>query len=292
MNEALTPQAVPQTDPRAGAPGARLALARQARGLSPADVARQLKLSVWQVEALEDGRYRQLPGPVFVRGFIRNYARLVELDPEELLRAAADSLPRPDRQVTLPEARNIPFPARRRPRWAWPALTVALVVGLLAAYEFRWNAPETQVVLPEAPVPVPAALPAEGATREVAAVRPVGEAAPVEAPADAASVSEAARDAAPSPAVRVEPVSAPAAQRGAKEIRLVFQQESWVEIRDRDEKVLFSQLNPPGTQQLISGLPPFSVVVGNSHGVRMTYDEKPVDLALHTKVDVARLILR
>src|SRR5690348_14709964 len=68
-------------------PGARLAEARQAQNLAPADVARQLKLSVWQVEALEAGLYQQLPGPVFVRGFIRNYARIVKLDPEELLRA-------------------------------------------------------------------------------------------------------------------------------------------------------------------------------------------------------------
>ena len=54
------------------APGQRLAEARQTQNLTPADVARQLKLSVWQVEALEAGNYEQLPGPIYVRGFIRN----------------------------------------------------------------------------------------------------------------------------------------------------------------------------------------------------------------------------
>ncbi len=64
------------------APGAALAAAREALNLSVAEVARQLKLSVSQIEALEAGAYEKLPGPVFVRGFIRNYARLLRLDPE------------------------------------------------------------------------------------------------------------------------------------------------------------------------------------------------------------------
>jgi len=74
-------------------------------------------------------------------------------------------------------------------------------------------------------------------------------------------------------------------------VRLVFGDESWVEIRDRNERVIFSKLNRPGTRQLVNGLPPFSIVVGNAHGVRLTYDERQVDLAPHTKIDVARLIL-
>jgi cytoskeleton protein RodZ len=39
-------------------------------------------------------------------------------------------------------------------------------------------------------------------------------------------------------------------------------------------------------------MPPFAVVVGNAQGVRLTYDGKPVDLAPHTRIDVARLVLR
>ena len=59
-------------------PGVRLARARETLKLGTADVARQLKLSIGQVEALEAGQFERLPGAVFVRGFIRNYARLVK----------------------------------------------------------------------------------------------------------------------------------------------------------------------------------------------------------------------
>jgi cytoskeleton protein RodZ len=72
---------------------------------------------------------------------------------------------------------------------------------------------------------------------------------------------------------------------------MVFDRKSWVEIRDRSGRPIFSQLNQAGTEQRVNGLPPLAVIVGNAHGVRLTYDERPVNLAPHTKVDVARLTL-
>ena len=74
MNEAVS---LPEPEVALASPGAQLAAAREMSGLSITDIARQLKLSPWQVEALESGDYRRLPGAVFVRGFIRNYARVV-----------------------------------------------------------------------------------------------------------------------------------------------------------------------------------------------------------------------
>lgn len=275
-------------------PGARLAEAREAQNLTAADVARQLKLSVWQVEALEAGRYQRLPGPIFVRGFIRNYARIVKLDPEELLRAAGDSLPqRAERQET-PPSHDIPFPGGQAPRWPRYAMVAVVIFGALAVYEFAWNEPRStmppQVVataVPAAPretPPAPAPVPVAEAAPDMQSVQPEAVAIPVS--------TDVARAAQPDP----QPVAAPAiaervSRNGEKQVRLDFDQESWVEIRDRNERVIFSQLNHPGTSRQVIGLPPFSIVVGNAHGVRMTYGDQPVDLASHTKIDVARLIL-
>jgi cytoskeleton protein RodZ len=74
------------------APGALLREARERQGLSLADVARHLKLSQRQVDAIEKDNFAALPGPVFVRGFMRNYARLVALDAAVLV-AAAEATP-------------------------------------------------------------------------------------------------------------------------------------------------------------------------------------------------------
>ncbi len=65
--------------------GQILRAAREARGESLADAAYALKLTQRQVEAIESERFESLPGPAFVRGFIRNYARHLDLDAEAMV---------------------------------------------------------------------------------------------------------------------------------------------------------------------------------------------------------------
>jgi len=64
-----------------------------------------------------------------------------------------------------------------------------------------------------------------------------------------------------------------------------------VEIRGRGDKLLASGLNPGGSEQTIEGKPPFSLVIGNAQHVRLSYDDRPIDLAPHVKVEVARFTL-
>ena len=87
-------------------------------------------------------------------------------------------------------------------------------------------------------------------------------------------------------------VAAPATTKPSeRQVTLEFEDESWVEIRDGNGKVILWQLNLPGTRQVVSGRPPLSFVIGNAHGVRLTYDDRPVDLAPYTRTDVARMTL-
>ena len=70
-------------------------------------VAQQLKLAPRQVRALEDGDFTHLPGRTFVRGFMRNYARLVRLDAETVAGRAAGGHGDPEARLAA---------AARRPR--------------------------------------------------------------------------------------------------------------------------------------------------------------------------------
>ena len=275
---------------RAGsaAPNVRLSQARQAQNLTTADVARRLKLSVWQVEALESGRYQQLPGAVFVRGFIRNYARLLKLDPEELVHAATGFLPQSAPRPETPPSRDIPFPAAGTWRWQRYAVAAAGVVALLAIYEFFFNDEPGTVTTRPGPV---ATLPASQESRP---------AAPSKRPQDAqakqpAAATESSPQVSPTVPVATSAGVSQTRQRiahpDAREVRLVFEEESWVEIRDRNDQAIFSQLNRAGTERRISGAPPLTIVVGNAQGVKMTYAGRDIDLARHTKIDVARLKL-
>jgi cytoskeleton protein RodZ len=291
-----------EADQSGRAPGARLSEARQAQGLATGDVARRLKLSVGQVEALEAGRYHDLPGPVFVRGFIRNYAKLVKLDPDELLQAAADSLPQAAARPEAPPSPNIPFPTSPKRGWSRFAAVIVVVVGLLAVYEFSFNEPPRTVATSPGVAPAeepvkkvqPAKKAAPPAPPPVAAAPRESQPAPL-AEAKTPVISDAPAAAAPAPAsppvVVVSREERPV-EPDEREVRFVFEEDSWVEVRDRHDRVIFYQLNASGTARRVSGLPPLTVVVGNAHGVKMTYAGQPIDLTRHTKIDVARLTLQ
>ncbi|NOU24125.1 MAG: helix-turn-helix domain-containing protein [Methylotenera sp.] len=82
--------------------GATLVAARNAKKLALKDVSNNLRLSVKQIEALENDDFLSLPQPMITRGFIRNYARLLELDAEPLLASYRTRVPE-----DLPSALNV-----------------------------------------------------------------------------------------------------------------------------------------------------------------------------------------
>jgi cytoskeleton protein RodZ len=264
-----------------------LAEARARKNLTILEVAQQLKLSASQIEALEADAYARLPGTVFVRGFVRNYARLVDLDGEVLI-GALDLPHQPTTaSAAVPRSSNIPFPDRHLSRWPRYAAALILLVGALAIYVLLTDEREVVVIAhtpPASSAPVSAAP--SSATVPEAKPATTSDSSPP-APAVAVPVVTA-------PLVAVEEnaaASAPVRPSGSAEMHFTFATESWVEVRDRNNRILLSQLNPAGTEQRLHGRVPLTLVVGNAHGVRLTYKGAPVDLAPHTRVEVARLTL-
>ena len=66
-------------------PGIQLRKAREACELSVGDVASHLKLSAEIIESLERGEVESIAAPVFVAGYLRSYARLVNLSGDEII---------------------------------------------------------------------------------------------------------------------------------------------------------------------------------------------------------------
>jgi cytoskeleton protein RodZ len=254
--------------------GDQLAAARQSRGMSVGEIAQQLKLSPWQVEALESNDLKRLPSPVFVRGFIRNYARLLKLDPALVLPVAEHHAPAaPLANAVFEKSAEIPFPVARRTNWSRYVIAAAVVLIPLAIYEFYPDDTPEQ----------------DGKSGQVDVAQP-----PVQVIALTSVVDEPkAERSQPGAAPTTAQAAAPARRApGEQIVRLHFTRASWVEIRDRNGHKIFSQLNEPGTDQVISGLAPLSLVVGNANGVQLTHNEQPVNLGPYIKVDVARLTLK
>jgi cytoskeleton protein RodZ len=260
--------------------GALLRAARETAGLTVDAVAQQLKLAPRQVKAIEDGDFTRLPGRTFVRGFVRNYARLVRLDAEAVLGAlpaAAPTLGTPALQPTAPSIGELPTAEHGRPgwtRWAIP-LTLVAIIAAAALYEFMRPAADVRrTVAKDTPAAAEPALP-KSQTPEIIGTplpNPVATATP---PAD-------------SPATR-EPAAVPTTD---VPLTLAFRDFSWTEVKDRNGNVLLSRMNPGGTMQAITGTPPLEIVIGNAVDVTLTWKGKRVDLLPHTRQNVARLTLQ
>jgi cytoskeleton protein RodZ len=123
--------------------GAQLRAAREAAGLSLDQVAQQLKLAQRQVKALEDENFAELPGRTFVRGFVRNYARVLNLDAQLLLSqlpdaAHAPSLVSPALHSTGAMIAELPSSAVARPNLARWLIPLALIGCIVAAAAYEW----------------------------------------------------------------------------------------------------------------------------------------------------------
>jgi cytoskeleton protein RodZ len=70
-----------------------------------------------------------------------------------------------------------------------------------------------------------------------------------------------------------------------------FNEESWVEVRSADGRVLMQRLNAAGSDQQIDGEAPYALIVGNAKGVALRFRGQPVDLGPYTRDQVARLTL-
>lgn len=264
--------------------GQTLREARESQGLSVEEVATRLRLMQRQVDAIESDDFASLGQPVFARGFVRNYAKLLELPHDALLaRMAGDSSD--TRVVTQP-------PSPPSHSWLSSPWLILLMLGLVVAVAvpiglYLWlnsdsgeDEAQTMPVSPAVTSANPAVSPPAADSAAEPAVPPAVPAGPPKAALAVAAPEQ--RAAAASPA---EP-SSPAGV-----LNFEFGAESWVEIRDGSGRMVHRQLNTPGSQVEVTGQPPFDLVVGNAAQVRMTYNGRPIDLEPYIEVTVARFSL-
>lgn len=295
--------------------GAQLRAARESSGLQVSDISQALKLGPRQVEALEAGDWDGLPGQTFIRGFVRNYARLMQIDSAPLMQQLDRTLEKPadnlatdnEAPATMPQVGNPGFLSRRDRHFmllgvglvALAALAYFLMPSDLSALRGNIQSLLDSVSRQEAPAAPPAAAPATsepvfppGETQQQVmypqALTPAEPAAPVPvtaSPAVSPAASEAVPKAEPAPATASEPVA------NTPQMRFLFDKESWIEVKDRNNKVIFSQRLSAGTEQVLSGQGPLSLTIGYAPGVRLFWHGQAVDLVPHTRGDVAKLVL-
>ena len=175
-------------------PGGLLRRRREKRALSVAEVAKRLHLDAGIIEALEKDDYARIASPVYAKGYLASYARLVEADGERIM-ALFDSIAPVEPPAIAPAVK--PPMQVSSPHQAVRMLSYLIALGLIVLFVIWYRGhfsagtlPVDDVILDEAP-PAPAmsaAAPAPAAPAAPPAVLPapapvtdMASAAPVEA---------------------------------------------------------------------------------------------------------------
>ena len=233
----------------AAPPGQALRAAREARKLSVAKAADELRLSHDQVTAMEEGRYDSLGPAVFARGHLRRYAVLLGL-PEGGILEAYEAAHRDDASPTLLPAASLHTPVVERKSPLARALAVLVPAALAAIVAGAWWLQGRD----EAPASAPATFGETETPGDTGATSLV----PGQAVGRAAEVGEAAPD--------------------SDRLAFDFTDPCWVEVYDATGQRLAFELAARGASLAFSGPAPWRVVLGNVRAAHLAVDGRKVTL--------------
>jgi len=298
---------------------------REEAALSIEDVSNRLRLSVRQIKALENDDFGAFSEAMMTRGFIRNYARLLEIDAEPLLEAYRVYVPNDAPHALSIQSANVLLPSHRRRSWGKYIVLSLLLVFLTGAWviynEFFANKNVAEQTVEAVDHAAEKNLPlGENAEANIAAnndsmpepALPMAERLEQVAPESAApnsiesgSIESSAGNqlagTSAIPADSAKPATSPLpvkpqatvkmATGPALKIKFTFSEQSWISVIDRDGNEIFNKTKAAGSTDEVEGQPPLKVVVGNAVGTQVIYKDKPIDLAPYSKLNVARLTL-
>ena len=289
--------------------GSQLKAARETKGLTVAEVSRSLKLSLRQVQAIEIDDWKSLPSKAIVRGFIRNYARLLGIDYGALL-PALESLQTEDVvELHVPSGPQVDLPrqgrfASRDTLWILAGLIV-LLFGVSVSFvlpDAWWQGAintVNSIVKSDKDSESAQDVTDEGKTvsgeqenEQDLIPPPSGEAAAEETTVPLESGEATGQSVEIPQAPSTPPATPPVSSAASSGLKFSFQRDSWVEVRDRTGLTIMAQVNRAGESREVTGEPPFALIIGNASHVTLSYQGKPVDLSNRSKGDVARITLK
>jgi cytoskeleton protein RodZ len=245
--------------------GERLRQARIRAGLSPLDVGARLKMPTHVIEALEREDWACIGAPVFIRGQLRSYARLLGLPADAVVEnlstpaaTPADLVPR----TFTPRIQRIAEQTARR--LVYVVITATIAVPVWLATRSHLDGTVDPVSL-DADTALPAP-PQSAASTKAAAVRAAVEPAPL-----VASITSMPQREAPMPDLAVS-----------------FSGESWVRVSAPDGSVIEQALVQPGQQRVFKPGQIGKAVLGNAQAVSVQYRGQSIDLTPYIRANVVR----
>ncbi len=256
--------------------GESLKKSRQEKGLTPKDVAEATRIPAHIIEDLESGNESRMPAPVYVKGFIRAYARELGLDEEQLLQEYGDSRVLEGEPLSL--AVSI---GTEKPSSHLAVLVLALVFAVLllaGGYYFFYKSEEPTAQITPEPVVRVEPVKKEVLKQEEEAASAAIEEAPAGQESD--SQPESAVSSEPAPVKEeikkagVEPEET-AVTGGGHTLEVLATEETWLRIYIDDEKIA-QYLLRPGQTMSWQAKNQFKLRLGNAGGLKVVLDGRPL----------------
>jgi len=277
--------------------GPRLRARREALGWSLQDVAERLRLKQQLIEQIEMDRFDVLGAPVYVRGYLTAYLKLLDM-PLVLVGHVAAFNSSPDAQIppTLPAAvvrrSNIGL-LRVVRRTGHVLLTAAIVVPViwLASYG-RLPSRKAEITPLEVPVVSTVAIPErDPVLTSPLPVSPASNTGATRAESYPVMASLAPGLSVTPPAIDVQPATELAAAPVESGLVLDVSQDSWVELRDATGQVVDMGVFRAGTTHRYDVSAGYRLALGNADGVEVRLNGAPLDVSPYQRANVARITL-
>lgn len=285
--------------------GELLRVTREKASYSIGYVSAHTHLTEQIIIALENDEHEMIASPVYVKGYIRSYAKLLELDIEPLLgqQQSASCIECVTPQVKKPKKVRS---SGADPVVIWSSVTVvALLAGLLLTWWFHHDDSDPVELAAVVDQFDNAASHGEREGKAQASIAPnseqnqphtvgLGSVDPKHIsdkpnatfqPDDALPIPEVTQDSSTTTNESQSHSESPVSSDDTEKVRITvrYNEESWTEIFDARKRRLLHGLIQPGATRVISGQAPFNVFLGNSPGVELEINGKPFDHSAYVR---------
>ena len=332
--------------PRPGGigPGERLQAARIKMDLSLEDVAARMHLSPSILDSIEENNFDEITAPIFVKGYLRAYARIVSLGEDEMIQQYIDFYSEEDPPINT-TSHMVPELSATDTRIRWTTYFVIVVLGVLLT-AWWWNKQQNQ----EAPLSLDVqssrldenasteavvdsdiqagsetSIAADATTAVVESESAESSDAPVTAAADSSAeidpaadevVEAVAEEVAETDAVTEQDTSAAAvalpletdsspttdepelqavagtrdqpvqvAPSGSDKLKIIIHADTWADVKDSNNYQLVYDLLRADSSVELTGEAPFTVFLGNGHGVEILINGEEVGFSARIRDD-------
>lgn len=269
--------------------GALLRRAREKQGTHIAALAAAIKVAPRKLELLEADRFDELPDPSFTRALAQTVCRALKIDPAPVLALLPQAGDRPleavGKGINTPfRERSVRMPGSDRPIWQRAGFWLPIVlIAIAAALYFMPGRLVSTLSMPggAASAVAPAASLPRVVTEPVAAV-----------PAASAPLVRTIPSAPAAPVVPAPTTAPDVATPPPSTLQVRTTQPSWIEVQDSAGRLLISRVVEPGETVDLDGTLPLRLRVGNAMATQVVFRGQPVELARHTRENIARLELK